>query len=642
MKCIIFSICLLVTALAWASPKNLIEEISEKLDSISTPPSEQLCEPSENKYSLAQKCGLALCGVPQDSPSGFLLPFSYEQYTTAEAMAEFDEIKPQIKDALEYSKKSTQALLAEAKSRIAQQEFQLTPKSDEEFDRLAYDIYAQNYYFDYDDNKSLPPLKRIKVVHLDSDKRTEKYQKGLDAYIEGEKQKMIAMPQYGMWNGLYTEEESQNLCEKKLAAIKLSAQNTPPEKLGSDFKEKILELERVYYAKTESVDLENGWGDLYHEIFYLDRDLVFRQTGDYPAYFYPCHKEECKEGVTEFISNYDFPSLISKVENGLDKLDQEIIKCQSQFAQLNLKKFQIDNIQKRTDDVKRQYQKKVMSKFSSESSKNFKKYVDEELEYAYAEAKSQTQEKKDFLDSINNDLEEFKNNRLELDDYKERLKQTSSLELVPHLLYYDDDGSINAFADNPIRSCRSYIASVLNDYFSDKNQIENNKKDYLFVSLFSSLNPSMGNQIIAHEMSHALSSQIFKNKMSEESSNKYVAFRACVSGYVNDAPPPPIERIEESFSYPDDTLYTEEDMADQLSYIFSDDKQCGDCSIMTPSYDGLSYLDNSLLAAEDDPHSSSLLRVIREALVKKMEMPDSCQRLMELYKDKFEFTPCDF
>lgn len=106
-----------------------------------------------------------------------------------------------------------------------------------------------------------------------------------------------------------------------------------------------------------------------------------------------------------------------------------------------------------------------------------------------------------------------------------------------------------------------------------------------------------------------------------------------------------------------DKYKTEEDTADLITYqVFQGDLNLFACNLFelykkgdaiegpSEEYWNLCVVDPGYFSNTTHyngaPHSEPLLRVIMEAIHKRMEFPDSCQRVVDIYSDRINFEPC--
>ena len=97
---------------------------------------------------------------------------------------------------------------------------------------------------------------------------------------------------------------------------------------------------------------------------------------------------------------------------------------------------------------------------------------------------------------------------------------------------------------------------------------------------------------------------------------------------------------EEKTYHVHDKYKTEEDMADLVAYqVFQDDPTLFTCNLFElyeklDEYWGLRIVDPEYFSSTTNydgvPHSEPLLRVIMEAILKRVELPESCQQVVDI------------
>jgi hypothetical protein len=161
------------------------------------------------------------------------------------------------------------------------------------------------------------------------------------------------------------------------------------------------------------------------------------------------------------------------------------------------------------------------------------------------------------------------------------------------------------------------------------------------ISEYACHHPYKGDAIIAHEISHALSYEFKRNRLSSESRDAFLNVRACVStsnlNYLES------ESGYYSQAFKDDKLKTEEDMADQLTFRFNKgDKRLFTCSLLIPKdHEKFHLASDKILDDPTDKHSSSVLRVLRESHYKGVELSSSCRELKERADKNYFFNKCE-
>ena len=174
----------------------------------------------------------------------------------------------------------------------------------------------------------------------------------------------------------------------------------------------------------------------------------------------------------------------------------------------------------------------------------------------------------------------------------------------------------------------------------------------LNISLFSCTFHEHGKQTLAHELGHAMSHWFNKNKPHDQPDNpsmisyeEYMKLRACANRRrtINNAPNSVKYKL---FHHNNDQWRTEEDVADLIAYkVFQDDPILNNCSRLITSHNDLKYTSLKVLhptskSKKADTHSTNFLRVLMEAIHKRIELPPSCQQVVDIYSDRINFEPC--
>lgn len=208
--------------------------------------------------------------------------------------------------------------------------------------------------------------------------------------------------------------------------------------------------------------------------------------------------------------------------------------------------------------------------------------------------------------------------------------------------YINDPTQISASVS--MEPCNDYGASIWDMFLSAKkleivlgNSKMLNGKDHIYISPFACQHADHGKQVVAHEIGHALNSFFQYNTVSESSAKNFNDMRACAKGQYQVFQKP----IRPELSIAGDSLVTEEDHADLISYMAIGDKTIYTCSFLQPSAtDKNSYTDLNFANTPGDSHSNSFARVIYEAINKKIALPQSCNDLIKEAKPKMRFNKC--
>ena len=462
------------------------------------------------------------------------------------------------------------------------------------------------------------------------------FKKGIEQYAENKKKVIISSFKEGVDNDLYTVDEARKILLEKwnefYSKYQLNQKNDP------DFmKSKADEIEQLK-EKIEKNEIETT-----HLIYGMVRDLnhlqkIFAWTKSGRKHWpedtlnYYCTDEVCQKAIQEIIEGYDLEKSANELEmknKEKEELKKEMLSyCKSHFARESIKDYETSDFVKLIPKVKEALMNNVISKYSELSQNNFSSYLQDELDTNVHKSTPSMAEW--FINDIDKKYKNFKENPNEKSydnyDFKNYIDQLLSYETY-------DSGEIDLTENNEI--CNDYPASVAWDGFYTG---EGSEKDAIDISPFSCTHHSFGKGILAHELGHALSNAFQKNKLSKPSYEKFMELRQCTNSLNKQ---PKTYDGPRDIEHPGDQLTTEEDMADLISVLVIPDKSLlYNCALLEPKIDGKSYLEVALHVDYLTPHSPPLVRILREAIHKRVALPASCRELMEQNKDNFRFEPC--
>lgn len=145
-------------------------------------------------------------------------------------------------------------------------------------------------------------------------------------------------------------------------------------------------------------------------------------------------------------------------------------------------------------------------------------------------------------------------------------------------------------------------------------------------------NLDIGKQIVHHELAHSLE-EIFLRDLSKESKQKFDRLRSCINKLHRYAVKDKVTGL---------TSFLKEDYADYISAYINQ----GDAKLMTCAgleHDVNKYKGLSLeLFSPDGGHTADPIRVIIEAVNKKISIPQSCKELIDSNSSYYDFNRCDF
>lgn len=356
-----------------------------------------------------------------------------------------------------------------------------------------------------------------------------------------------------------------------------------------------------------------------------------------------CSGDACKKAVQEQLEKQDLNDLISKLKKRNQerekRIKERITYCKSELAINSLREYKKDDFKKLIPEIKKNFLKNVFNSYSSDSTKAFKNYLENDLHLSAGIIKQDVQQ---YIDNVNDSYKSFKKNSL-----PENFTSYDNKKFIKTLLDYKNYlGEIDPL--NSITICKDSLSFVAWDqyfskndasYFSDEEDIVTDK-DNIMMSAFTCNNHAHGKGILAHEMGHALSSVFSTNRLSRDSYEKYRELRQCASTLYK------YKEEDENqfyiFEHEGDNFKTEEDTADLISYMANPDKTAlYGCSLLEPSTEETHYVKLDLSNSEImDTHSSPLLRLLQEAIHKRISLPSTCQELINQNVDKFRFTSC--
>lgn len=336
-----------------------------------------------------------------------------------------------------------------------------------------------------------------------------------------------------------------------------------------------------------------------------------------------CSEEDCKTWVLDELSSLHQDLEKSISNNGQkQRFDRILNHCQSIYSVHIQSAQQAKRFRENINEYKDRFLGTVLASYSAQSRQSFTDYMNNTLNFRLRpEQDIKQQLVNNIRDEENtiNDITSSNNKVTTLIENKERLADEYSM-------------------------CSSSMETLYkSDSFTGSTNTVN-------VSYLSCHFHAHGKQVFAHELAHTLSYWFGKdrqhldkpNKPSKTSYNHYMKLRNCAN-----------ERYEvkntnlyygDEFRHDNDHFRTEEDMADLIAFqAFHNDTALSKCALLKSSKDGSEYESLQVLyqSIHPDTHSPHLLRVLMEAIHKKRKLPESCQKVVNLYSDRgISFKPC--
>lgn len=584
------------------------------------------CQAGGENAELVQTCAIQLCGDSQSAPTAYITEARIDEWTQPEVMARFSEIEEISKDLIDRGITQTQKVLAALKERLKQGKFTLDPATttDETYEDLAGTWFGSFVSVSVDVEKPLE--ERLTVETSDAD-LTKEQKAGLTAYAEGMKEAALKNFGSGCYAEIYTAEEAtaeirarfQQFDDRLQAAIAAD-----PTFMQQSRKQ----LETLKQQITvDPINSAFDVGNLYLMLKYWDT-LIAQRLSQAPLWNEPaglkCAAAACRRGIQSLVANKDWSKLAKDVEAKLanPKLrEEQLFYCRSSFAGMSLKASETERILEALPRVKASFMERVAKNFSPHSRESFTNYMNKTLNFAFGA---------DGDSSIDTYIEYVKQNQLAA-AYEVPLATpgdvVSELLKIQHPL-------MGGFNVSGYGNCGGTGVTAWDAFIPVQPGVEDwlpsdgdPTKDNILISHFSCTHPAQGEQVLAHELGHALSQAFADKELSESSFTEFMRGRACAKGWSNETDLPSGSTF---LSHEGDRSRTEEDNADLLAYIYAyDNPALMSCALLEPEIGGPGYVGASIAnPIVLDSHSSPLTRAIREALHKRLPLPAACQQLI--------------
>ncbi|WPU64087.1 hypothetical protein [Peredibacter starrii] len=594
---------------------------------------------------LMDRCAIDLCGRPENLPSDSLNDRSFNKYVQPKDMQRFAEIKDDLQKLVEMEIDRTNGLVQGLKKDFDREKLKAEIESAEpwQMENLASRFLYP--FFQVSTDYTKPLEERLTYsLQLPSD-ASDVLKKGLDSYINHRKSASLSSYSVGIQEGLYTPEESKKILKAEWDKFNKALEErkkTNPESMKS-FADQIENFTQD--LKDPSFEENGNYENMAGSLQQLSDGLQSEVLGKWPDVPFNHCQADCKKAIFEEMDRYDHKGILQSLQNKLkDKkllTKKKMAYCKSQFAMDSINSYQKDKLIKMIPGIKAALFKNVMSGYSKESQKEFKDYLDKQVQFSTKPVKSVAGE---FIQEVKRTVNFEKS--------KSRSTETKASSLIDRTLdlmgYVDYDG--NTAPLSQMRLCSESLSYVAWDNFTPKSfrdpqappdeyAGQDPEKDNLNISIFSCTNQEHGKNIVAHELGHALSWAFLENKLSEKSYKEYMNLRSCANGLYkvqNDYEAPA------SFVHDQDRFRVEEDTADLIGYMTIPDKSLiSNCTLLEVSEDGKSFENLELLNSRNsDTHSSGLMRVLQEAIHKRRALPASCKELVNANKDLYRFEPC--
>lgn len=629
MKYYLVYLSTLLSLSALANPNlDIILNLSSYQDKIRSG-SELQCFEGEDEAEL-EDCAISLCGPAETAAVSHINDANFDLYIQNGVKERYPELEAPVKEIVKKKQESLRKFIE--KFRLMQASGK--PILDYENWTDEYEEFTSTVYSDFviiTSDITKPMNKRLSYKIKPPPGASEIFIKGLTAYAESKIKLTYTNFPEGMDNELYTHEESKQIVKELWKSIYelYDAEIVKDPDFMKESKEQFNEYQNL---DTFINGVQESLANTYSQLNDLKNQVLKKLNRPTISLDYNIEcNDNCKSGIKEYLSSLKLNEMLKELEQKSSdyKIDDAILSCQAAFTLKGLKDSDKNTFLAHYPETKKTFLNKTFDKYSAHSKSTFEKYLDEDVNLSFVKETPTSVEI--FLDKLiataaDEDTEEESSNSilmqelLQLRDWSDKTKMRPDLDPC-----YEPYGAFAAW-----------------DYFSPNSGQDGTDEDptkhNIGVSIFSCTHGPQGKGVVSHEMGHALSYAFSKNKLSSESKIEFLRIRKCVNdSHIKAA------KLDSSFlEHENDTLYSEEDMADVISFKAIDPAgPIFTCALLETNPAGTKFINLSLVNKHNyDSHSSSLLRVLREAIYKKRNIPSSCKQVIEKNKDKFRFQPC--
>jgi hypothetical protein len=597
---LLLSLIFLFPALSYGQDLNAITKVLQK----PVAPGIE-CTPETLDKNVLQACAVQICGKAGSFPNSTSTGHELDGFKpTPEIQAEIDRSLKLITDAVNTWQAGAKYELGNLKTKLDTSPDIINP----EIANLNY-ILNQNVSYQVIGNK-------IRVIPDVSSSADPKFKAGIVEWAQGKEKEVQTDPVIRLRLGLNTPEQSMVVLRLKYLALKKEAEALPgndPRKIN--FKMAYTEMDTsVKGSDVQAVFNTAGFLDWSRQ--QLDPPTVEKpRTANYNE---PSCKEKCLEGMKTVLSNAALSKVVGDVQERIKKDQPRYLTSCKTGLEMQAKFGQLPGQRKKALALVDSALEKVTALpwWSSHTKEAFIKFVKTEAKIQESFAS------KDVVTAENvNENSQFQMNKL------------ATNEII------DTVFKLDAYPGNVIASVVPFCPSPGNlttDSFQYKIE-----KPLFHVSSYSCEHQGTGEGILAHELGHALSAFMKLNpEKSPESAKAYLRIRSCVTS-ANPA---------QSLNTPDGSILafdgdgnrTEEDTADWLLNKSVKTELPVGCALIDFDKTG-QYLDKylSLVPVKVDPHSSGLLRAIRQVKEQKGKIPGPCEEALAAYKGIVEVKSCN-
>lgn len=590
-------------------------------------------------------CVVSLCGLPSENESAYVTDLNFDAYVSPTIKRQLDTLSPKLNKAFDkIQKNNLRKAHALEENLLKEDKLDLRPKewSDSFKSKISFELFTP-YITTVIDLKK-PLYERVSVI-INSDKElTPEFRKNLITFAS-DYEKFIKYNSFEFQTkGLYSESEKIQIVLDKIKNLRKTIEShlesftnyeleyfkNNLDKIENDIKDnKQIEMPLTFLT------LDTVERSIISKDPSIENNLLPPACSDNDSCKNIFQEHFSKENISEWIKNY------KKSLNDPTAKEHSLNRCKAQIVSDLSNSSNEVLAEKLMLDTKSKMDQNVFSKFSAHSKKILKSYFSTRIRRKSKKLtifSTSEDPAKNFQQKIDTYLSEQSGAVESLKQQENSLTMAIAMSKNEELDPFFDETS-PCFDDQTLNAWDMYLARdkmglLPPDKISWFDRLSSS--DHIYISAFSSQHELRGKSIVAHELGHAVNHIFASIKLSEESARYYKTLRQCVTdNYVN------FNQSPSMFSLPGDRVTTEEDMADIFAFMTYNNKDdLFICSLIRPSRDNKSYANLEFISNDGDSHSTSLYRLIMEAINKDVDLPISCQKAIEPMKDQLRFKKC--
>lgn len=581
-------------------------------------------------------CVVALCGTPDENPSVFLTDKNFSKYISPDIKTKLGSLEPKIKKLIAKEKGNSIKTLNSIQEKIKNPH----PENwnPELRKKLSY-LMLSEYMVEKIDLKK-PFGERISISIKNDIKLDPALKKVLEDYKDKYQNFVKSDVNSFLERGLYSADEQKQIANSRLEKLK-EAYAQVSGKMNKYEREDVAGRIESYLKELKTVDNDNLSVAMVNMANLEDQVLAYLPENQFKPSRPTCDSESvCNASLKKFIIESDLLPAIEATKAGINDpaaFKRQVNQCKAKIVGSLSTSSKQKNVEKLVAEVKQTMSKNVFTHFSAHSRGVLDNYFKKNIAVGNTSLQSKLSEQdpyesfKVLIDgSLKSDYEP-----LGFDEESSILAALSIVEDGPgeseSLGVCSPELTSNAFD--------AYLAYEKVKKFKDVQKAVLSKippKDNLFISPFSCHHELRGRSVVAHELGHAISQIFSAVKLSESSMKQFKEIRKCSTDNYTEFIP---DRV--SFIHEGDAIRSEEDTADVFAFMaYPDNGDLFACALIRPTLDNSAYEELSIVNEDGDSHSTSLYRLIMEAVNKNKTLPVSCQRALEPVKDQLRLKKC--